>query len=300
MRYFTVIIFAAACVCCSPRGQKQREVHFVMPEVPAVYSGAEARAAYLAGHYWDSVDFADSLWLQSTDKIEKALPDYLVILRVLDRSASRASTDRLLERAAASRPMFDSVTTMLEKYLDDPNSPMRDEATFINVLEGLIASPALDSLEKLRPAFQLEKAQKNRPGMVAADFTYETVGGRQKLSALRSPLTLLLLYNPGCHGCTEVRTQLEQSPPINAALADGKLKLLAVLVDGERQVWLDYSPQIPARWINAYDFSRMIDSEQLYDLRALPTIYLLDGDKRVILKDVDAGQVEQWLINRQG
>ena len=35
--------------------------------------------------------------------------------------------------------------------------------------------------------------------------------------------------------------------------------------------------------------------EQVYDLKAMPTLYLLDAEKRVILKDASFEQVEERL-----
>ena len=35
--------------------------------------------------------------------------------------------------------------------------------------------------------------------------------------------------------------------------------------------------------------------DRLYDLKAIPTIYLLDSSKRVILKDVPVEVAEEWL-----
>ena len=51
----------------------------------------------------------------------------------------------------------------------------------------------------------------------------------------------------------------------------------------------------PARWIDGYDAGQRLTREQVYDLKAMPTLYLLDVDKRVILKDASAERIEAWL-----
>ena len=44
----------------------------------------------------------------------------------------------------------------------------------------------------------------------------------------------------------------------------------------------------------------MIREESLYDLHAIPALYLLDRDKRVLLKDcTDVAQIEE-VIDRRG
>ena len=39
----------------------------------------------------------------------------------------------------------------------------------------------------------------------------------------------------------------------------------------------------------------MIDQKSLYDLKAIPTLYLLDKDKTVLLKDATAEEIEEYL-----
>ena len=35
--------------------------------------------------------------------------------------------------------------------------------------------------------------------------------------------------------------------------------------------------------------------DTLYAIRAIPSLYLLDGEKRVILKDADYNKLDAWL-----
>ena len=56
---------------------------------------------------------------------------------------------------------------------------------------------------------------------------------------------------------------------------------------------------VPSSWINAYDAGARISKEELYDLKAIPSMYLLDRDKRVLAKDAfEVGYIE-WLLDRQ-
>jgi len=38
-----------------------------------------------------------------------------------------------------------------------------------------------------------------------------------------------------------------------------------------------------------------LKNDEIYDLKAIPTLYLLDKDKKVVLKDVTFNQVENYL-----
>ena len=47
-----------------------------------------------------------------------------------------------------------------------------------------------------------------------------------------------------------------------------------------------------------YDKELVIKNKNLYDLRAIPTLYLLDKNKTVLLKDATLQKVEQYLAER--
>ena len=50
-----------------------------------------------------------------------------------------------------------------------------------------------------------------------------------------------------------------------------------------------------AGWINSYESTVSLKNVEIYDLKAIPTLYLLDKDKKVVLKDVTFNQVENYL-----
>ena len=44
-------------------------------------------------------------------------------------------------------------------------------------------------------------------------------------------------------------------------------------------------PIYPEEWYNGFDPDYVIRTDQLYNVRAIPSLYLLDADKKVMLKD---------------
>lgn len=51
----------------------------------------------------------------------------------------------------------------------------------------------------------------------------------------------------------------------------------------------------PKRMVNGYVKNSVIKEKNLYDLKAIPTLYLLDKDKKVLLKDATVAQIDQYL-----
>ncbi|MDE6695315.1 MAG: DUF5106 domain-containing protein, partial [Muribaculaceae bacterium] len=85
-------------------------------------------------------------------------------------------------------------------------------------------------------------------------------------------------------------SQIASHQGINDAIAEGRLGVLAIYAEGKRDVWDETKVDMPGNWSVGYDLSGILD-EELYDLPAMPIIYLLDEGKRVILKDPDITQL---------
>ena len=73
-----------------------------------------------------------------------------------------------------------------------------------------------------------------------------------------------------------------------------RLVILAVYPDEDVEQWR--AAAYPPCMLNARDASQVINRHRLYDLKAVPPcLYLLDADKRVLLKDVTVEHVELYL-----
>ena len=99
--------------------------------------------------------------------------------------------------------------------------------------------------------------------------------------------------------CEHIRTEIVASPLLSEMIRQGKLKVLALYPDEDLTAWRAHAPQMPSTWINAYDAGTYISKEGIYDLKAIPSMYLLDRDKRVLAKDAfEVGYIE-WLLGQQ-
>lgn len=109
---------------------------------------------------------------------------------------------------------------------------------------------------------------------------------------LRSPYTLLLFYNPDSQGCAEVLQVLKASVVLNHSYLT--VTVLAFYSDVDHATWVRYQGEIPSRWVNCYDKDLTVMTEERYALKAMPTLYLLDKDKKVLLKDATIGEIEAY------
>ena len=91
------------------------------------------------------------------------------------------------------------------------------------------------------------------------------------------------------------KDRIVNSQIIQKLKTKGVLKILAVFPDKDLDLWNKHYAELPDSWIKAYDKETIIQDKELYDLKAIPTIYLLDGDKTVLLRDPTFEQFEKYL-----
>ncbi len=261
------------------------------PAIPSMITDPEQRAQWLTEHYWDGFDFADTLSVAGWSAYsEQAFVDFnhnLLANIPYDMGGEAIAT--FFGRAAANKEVFLRFAEIAEKYLYDPNSPYRDDENYISVLNAVLANPALDEWERIRPEEQLRMSLKNRVGTPAADFRYTlATGATGTLYGLKAPYTLVYINNPGCPACRETMMQVTGSPFLMRLIDEGTLVVLAIYPDEDLTAWREHASEMPGGegWINSYDKALKIKNDELYDLKAIPTLYLLARDKTVMLKDV--------------
>ena len=304
-----VAAVAAVLTACGPRrgggtpapaaGEKAayRQERVFIPALAPASLSPEERVLYLNEHYWDRFDFADTLFIAEADTARMLTAMAVYVRDYVPDSLASVSMSRLMREASASKKMFGYFMMLAERVLHDPNSPLRDDEMYIPVLETAVGGGMLDEYERLPYEYDLVMARQNRVGRVANDFVYTLASGRTgRMHDIAADYLLIFISNPGCPMCRDVSGQLSASPMLNELAERGKLKVLVVYPDDDPEAWRRHLTDYPASWINAYDKGAVIHGKRLYDLKAIPALYLLDSGKRVMAKDCTDVELVERLI----
>ena len=174
---------------------------------------------------------------------------------------------------------------LADKYLYDPNSPYRNDEQYLLFLQYAAEQQLQEYVNNPRYQKHYTLVQKNRVGHKAMDFAYTTqAGNKGRLYDLQGPYILLFFHDPDCEECQYVKQQLESQ---QKAFAQKGVQVVAVYIDDEVAQW--QKVEYPSAWLCVY--AADIDNKALYDIRALPTLYLLDAQKQVVVKDGNWGQL---------
>ena len=305
---------------CGPRGGKEvakapATRSFPQVDVPVMMESAEERAAYAVAHFWDKfTDTSQVFGCDSTlvngvplDAVESQVGLYATLLeqRPLPEAVRAVGRfyDRLdaFERKHPESNVFEELTRLTSRYLYDPNSPVRSEDLYLPFVERLAKSDLVK--DSLKPGFEWDarKCSLNRIGTPATDFSFTDTHGRVRtLYSIKADYVLLIFANPGCKACQEITAEMKASPEISDLISSGRLKVVDVYIDQEIDDWKAHIADYPADWINGYDHNYAIRTDLLYNVRAIPSIYLLDAAKTVLMKDAPQDRALTALANIHG
>ena len=119
--------------------------------------------------------------------------------------------------------------------------------------------------------------------MLAADFEYiDRQGRRHRLYDIESPLTLIVFSDPECEHCHEIMPRIISNATLQS---DPRLTVLNIYPDDNRKAWEQDVKTLPANWREGRSPEGEVMKKQIYALPALPALYLLDSQKRVLVKD---------------
>ena len=308
MAAVSAVLIVAGC------GQRKAEQFQALPfpDVlpPAMMEDPQDRAEYMAQNMWNSLTDpsrtypCDSLLVSGVRRtdVEQKFANWTQVLGMSSRPVAEKSVSRLYDRALAcekkdtSSNVFETFASLVDKYLFDPNSPLRDEDLYGAYASRLAAYEGYTEVQKEKYARDARLCALNKVGTKAADFRFADRRGKiRTLYGVEAPYTLLFFSNPGCEACMSIINVLKEDPHISGMISSDRLKVLNIYIDEDLDAWRSYMPIYPDEWYNGFDPDFVIRNETLYNVRAIPSLYLLDSDKTVLLKDAPENRMFEYL-----
>jgi len=300
---------------CSSGSGNSNPIEFPVVKVPSYINDRELAVSYMARNYWTGFFKIEipqgklSSTVHGVDSIafENAFGTYAQLLTMTDMGNAGKSLDKLfhnldsLAMNGERRPLL-KVMSLMEHYFYNPVSPLLDEEIYLRALNSIMSAGSLSDLDKMQYEYQHRICSMNRAGTPAADFTFRELLAsgnfrERNLYSIKGEYTLLFFNNPDCSSCVEILQTIKDSP-LEELVGKGELQVLAMYIDEDLEAWKKNREKYSKEWIYAYDPQLVLRDNGIYGLRAIPSLYLLDKEKRVILKDAPVEKVISYLMRR--
>jgi thiol-disulfide isomerase/thioredoxin len=281
------------------------------PEVPIHDSTGRKlsdreRYMYFIDHYFDHVALDNDVLVRTPEVFF-----YKKVMDYLDKNLKGASAefiieyvDKMIEKSRPSKEVFKYlVHTITEKYLQ--TNIMSYDAIYVHMVKKYYAtgdnfwsSPSvIDEQVKRANTWERLLIGKQAPELILKD----TEGRPRSMYQLPNKYTLLVFWSPTCGHCKVV------IPELYAKYQEYKDKYdiaaFAILSEPDeptRPKWHKFIKDHQLDWINLDGGEANIDWHEVYDVITTPQIYLLDKDKKILAKKLNAESFEMVIKALEG
>lgn len=236
--------------------------------------------------FWNDYNFNDKKLIDHPELIQQKVLSFINLLDRYSPQNSKQAIGLFMDKLLLADTLVVKYTVdeVLEKFLYRADSPLRNEYYYLTVVDYVLKNESISPMHKERFVAQRKLITSNQVGSVANDFSYVTKeGDAGTMAGINAAYLLIYFNNPDCHECGRMKEMMENSPELNLALNSRQLVILSVYVDKDPAIW--QKAKYPEAWIDGHNADQSIMNNSLYDLRAIPGLYLLDKNKRVIIKD---------------
>lgn len=265
---------------------------------------------YFKDNYWNGINFWDDRIARTPPSLfEERLDKYFNTLVVPQPDSVIREIDWMLGYATNSPEMTRFLLVkFINRYLNQKY--MWEDAVFVHLYEKYFSQKEYAWLTPQGKKIITDRAYSlmaNIMGNPAENIALPDTAGRtiNLYNDRKSPFTVVTFWDPVCSHCHELLPKLDSLYRKKWQSAGVRMFAVAKETTGSKKEWLKFIHDHHLEdWDNVY-YSKEAEKarvdanipgySQLYDVQTLPTVYLLDKDKRIVAKKLSLQQTDDIL-----
>lgn len=271
-----------------------------VPEMPTKADGTKDSlfpSRYFKAHYFDKFNFGDKRLVRSPI-LQSKIRYYLDNLTVPVPDSINVSCGYLSDKACANSDVFKFTVNYITNYYETSKT-MGFDGVFVYMAKRYYLPEGGNPKCK---AFWVDSTQlaKIRERVVILDPILigkpalelnlpDTTGKEIRLSSVNADYTVMFFWDPTCGHCQKEAPKLVDFA--NRAKAFG-IKVYGIASGGTKEEWKKFIREKKMDFTNVYD---EMGYRKFYDIYSTPVIYLLDKNKIIRAKRLDAIQLEDFM-----
>lgn len=261
---------------------------------------------YYKSHYWDHINFWDDRITRTPASLfDERLDKYFNTLVVPNPDSVKKELDWMLGYAAISDEM---TRYLLVKFVNRYLQPkyMWDDEVFVFLFDKYFNQKNyswLNAQGKKTITDRYYSVVQNLLGSPAENIALPDSSGKMKsLYDESGKFTIVCFWDPTCSHCQETLPVIDSIYQAKWKALDVRIYAVAKETSGTRADWTSFMKKHGLHgWTHVYyskaDEKARVDANipgysQLYDVQTLPTVYLLDKDKKIIAKKLTWQQAD--------
>jgi len=264
---------------------------------------------YFKDHYWDGINFWDDRITRTPASLfDERLDKYYNTLVYPQPDSVIKEIDWMLGYASISEEMTRFLLVkFVNRYLTQKY--MWEDAVFVHLYQKYFSQNEYSWLTPQGKKIITDRAYSlmaNIMGNHAENISLpDSTGKIISLYADTARFTIVCFWDPTCSHCKELLPKLDSMHRAKWKVAGVKMFAIAKETSGTKKDWLSFINDHHLKdWTNVYyskeEEKKRVDASipgysQLYDVQTLPTVYLLDKNKRIVAKKLTWQQTDDIL-----
>ena len=253
---------------------------FEYPLAPDSIVTLQDRSDWLLEHFWDSMNFKDKATVDQ-NALNDAFRTFVTPLRFGSAQAALNACDRLVAQIAKNPVLSLQFAKAAEEALYGPRAEGWNDQVYLKFLDNLLANKQVKKERKLRYDRQAKILKSTQVGTVPPEFDYTTPDGKTSHFEPNGVITVVVFGDPDCDECRMAKLKMDTDVTFTGLVDRGRVNVLFVVADPD-EGWQEKLKNYPEKWhVGASD-----TVGDLYDLRSVPAIYVMDREGKVAAKNI--------------
>ena len=266
-----------------------------VPEPPKDENGKvldpEFQFKYYKSHFFDGIDFTDERYLR-TNFFHSKIMEYMDKLTHQHPDSITKAAKYLINKARGSEDMFRYLVVRLtSKY--ETSEVMGMDAVFVDLAEEYYLSGKASWADTTVINKIKTKVAETKPNLIGKKapqmILYDSLKRPVPLHSIKSKFLVLYFFDPDCSHCRKSIPKLQEVYP---SLKDKGAEVVSICTVPEIDPFKEFVNEFDLNWITLIDFQYQ---RKPYNIFATPVIYVLDENKKIIAKRLDADQLSGFL-----
>ncbi len=255
---------------------------FEYPIAPEELSSFSEKCDWLADNFWNGLDVKTKDAVDK-NKLNDAFKVYATTCQYASKEKVTAAIDRLMKNLQKNPTLLYQMTKAAEETVYGPRAEFWIDELYARVLSAALASKKFPNGKRARYELQLKQLENSMMGNPPARFDFVRSNGDPAQYFPMSTPTIIIFGDPECDECRMGKLKMQSNVEFSKAVNDGKINVLFIIPDAESD-WKEKVADFPKNWtVGASD-----TVADIYDIREVPEIYVIDAEGKVSNKHIGA------------
>ncbi len=278
------------------KAQKLTQDIEIPDEKPEGYPDTNWQHMYYYTHYWDNCDFTDNALVYTPVFHHRLTQYYDKVIHPSIDSLIKYS-DVLIDKAKNSPELYKYIVWYLSNRFER-SSYIGHDAIFVHLIRNYYQKGLCPWVDETVLEHMIGKADMLEPiliGKKAPWLIMPDVNGKfhTNYDFNHVEFTIMYFWDTDCGHCKQQTPKMLEF--YNRAKDSLSFDIFAICLTSDSVKWRNYLLDKNLPWLNVGNNKANIDFREAYDIKASPRFYILNRDKKIIVKNIDFDHIEEFL-----